>query len=222
MRAGKGWILAAALPSLSTLHAPELPWAGPAFPPGAPSLLQAVTQHFCYSREYQDKKKLQRATLVDRRGKRIFSLSFQSKYITWGCNLCVQLPINGSQSIPSLLYGPASGPIGAVNTQGTSGFPGKSQCVASTPSAPAWGRAVHVCEMGEPKVLHSPLLHHSSKAHSCQQHSTELLPALLLREKGQNGEVCGGVGSAPCAWYGEDCSKGIRRQQSSPSPWKGM
>jgi len=49
MRAGKGWILAAALPSLSTLHAPELPWAGPAFPPGAPSLLQAVTQHFCYT-----------------------------------------------------------------------------------------------------------------------------------------------------------------------------
>ena len=32
-----------------TLHAPELPWVGPAFPPGAPSLLQAVTQHFCYA-----------------------------------------------------------------------------------------------------------------------------------------------------------------------------
>jgi len=44
----QGWILAAALPSLSTLHAPELPWAGPAFPPGAPSLLQAVTQLFYY------------------------------------------------------------------------------------------------------------------------------------------------------------------------------
>jgi len=34
------------------LHTPELPWVGPAFPPGAPSLLQAITQHFCYrSRE---------------------------------------------------------------------------------------------------------------------------------------------------------------------------
>ena len=33
-----------------TLHAPELPSVGPAFPPGAQSLLQAVTQHFCYSR----------------------------------------------------------------------------------------------------------------------------------------------------------------------------
>ena len=32
-----------------TLHTPELPWVGPAFPPGAQSLLQAVTQHFCYS-----------------------------------------------------------------------------------------------------------------------------------------------------------------------------
>ena len=29
------------------LHAAELPWVGPAFPPGAPSLLQATTQHFC-------------------------------------------------------------------------------------------------------------------------------------------------------------------------------
>ena len=28
---------------VTQLHAPELPWAGPAFPPGAPSLLQAVT-----------------------------------------------------------------------------------------------------------------------------------------------------------------------------------
>jgi len=26
-----------------SLHAPELPWVGPAFPPGAPSLLQAMT-----------------------------------------------------------------------------------------------------------------------------------------------------------------------------------
>jgi len=32
-----------------TLHAPVLPLSGPAFPPGAQSLLQAVTQHFCYS-----------------------------------------------------------------------------------------------------------------------------------------------------------------------------
>jgi len=30
-----------------SLLAPELPWVGPAFPPGAPSLLQALTQHFC-------------------------------------------------------------------------------------------------------------------------------------------------------------------------------
>jgi len=29
------------------LHAPELPWVGPAFPPGAQSLLQAMTPHFC-------------------------------------------------------------------------------------------------------------------------------------------------------------------------------
>jgi len=28
---------------LGSLHAPELPWLGPAFPPGAPSLVQAVT-----------------------------------------------------------------------------------------------------------------------------------------------------------------------------------
>jgi len=32
-----------------TLHAAELPWAGPAFPPGAQSLLQAVTQRFLYT-----------------------------------------------------------------------------------------------------------------------------------------------------------------------------
>jgi len=31
------------------LHAPELSWVGPAFPPGAQSLLQATTWHFCYS-----------------------------------------------------------------------------------------------------------------------------------------------------------------------------
>ena len=32
-----------------TLHAAELPWVGPAFPPGAQSPVQAVTQHFCYT-----------------------------------------------------------------------------------------------------------------------------------------------------------------------------
>jgi len=31
-----------------TLHGPELPWVGPAFPPGAQSLVQAVTSHFHY------------------------------------------------------------------------------------------------------------------------------------------------------------------------------
>lgn len=31
------------------LHVPELPWVGPAIPPGAQSLLQAVTEHRCYS-----------------------------------------------------------------------------------------------------------------------------------------------------------------------------
>jgi len=30
------------------LLTPELPWAGPAFPPAAPSLLQALTQHSYY------------------------------------------------------------------------------------------------------------------------------------------------------------------------------
>ena len=48
MRAGKVWILAPVLPS-GTLHTAELPWVGPAFPPGAQSLLQALTQHFCYN-----------------------------------------------------------------------------------------------------------------------------------------------------------------------------
>jgi len=33
----------------NTLHAPELPWIGPALPPGAQSLGQATTQHFHYS-----------------------------------------------------------------------------------------------------------------------------------------------------------------------------
>jgi len=46
-RSGKGWILAPPLWSLrghcTELHAPELPWVGPAFPPGAQSLVQAVT-----------------------------------------------------------------------------------------------------------------------------------------------------------------------------------
>ena len=31
-----------------TLYAPEHPWVGPAFPPGAKSLAQAMTQHFYY------------------------------------------------------------------------------------------------------------------------------------------------------------------------------
>ena len=31
------------------LHAPVLPWVGPAFPPGSQSLLQAVTQNFRYN-----------------------------------------------------------------------------------------------------------------------------------------------------------------------------
>ena len=30
----------------AALHTPELPWFGPAFPPGAQSLLQAMTSHF--------------------------------------------------------------------------------------------------------------------------------------------------------------------------------
>jgi len=33
----------------AALHAPELPWVGPAFPPAAQSLLQAVTQDFHYN-----------------------------------------------------------------------------------------------------------------------------------------------------------------------------
>jgi len=33
------------------LHAPELPWVGPAFPPGAQSVIQAVTQNFCYTKQ---------------------------------------------------------------------------------------------------------------------------------------------------------------------------
>jgi len=35
------------------LHAPELPWVGPACPPGAQSLLLAMTQHFHYSDTFQ-------------------------------------------------------------------------------------------------------------------------------------------------------------------------
>ena len=31
-----------------SLHAPELPWVGPAFPPGAQSVFQAMIQHFHY------------------------------------------------------------------------------------------------------------------------------------------------------------------------------
>ena len=34
-----------------TLHAPVLPWAGPTFPPGAQSLLQAVTLAFLLHRQ---------------------------------------------------------------------------------------------------------------------------------------------------------------------------
>jgi len=30
------------------LHAPELSWVGPAFPPGAQSLVQVMTWHFHY------------------------------------------------------------------------------------------------------------------------------------------------------------------------------
>ena len=45
-----GWILALPLPITQmhciALHAPELPWAAPAFPPGAQSLLQAMTRYF--------------------------------------------------------------------------------------------------------------------------------------------------------------------------------
>jgi len=33
----------------AALLAPELPWVGPAFPPGAPLLIQAVTQHYHYT-----------------------------------------------------------------------------------------------------------------------------------------------------------------------------
>ena len=33
----------------AALHTPELPWVGPAFSPGAQSLVQAMTQHFCYN-----------------------------------------------------------------------------------------------------------------------------------------------------------------------------
>ena len=33
------------------LHAPELTWVGPAFPPGAQSLVQAVTEHFHYTQQ---------------------------------------------------------------------------------------------------------------------------------------------------------------------------
>jgi len=31
------------------LHAPELHWVGSAFPPGVQSVVQAMTQHFCYT-----------------------------------------------------------------------------------------------------------------------------------------------------------------------------
>jgi len=35
--------------SCIALHTPELPWVGPALPPGAQSLILAVTQHFHYT-----------------------------------------------------------------------------------------------------------------------------------------------------------------------------
>ena len=34
------------------LHVPELPWISPAFPPGAQSLVQAMTWHFLYSHQF--------------------------------------------------------------------------------------------------------------------------------------------------------------------------
>ena len=39
------------------LHAPELPLVGPAFPPGAQSLVQAVTQNFYYRWEHPNQDK---------------------------------------------------------------------------------------------------------------------------------------------------------------------
>ena len=52
MGAGKGWILAPPLlVTQGALHAPELPSVGPTFPPGAQSLLQAVTSHFHYTED---------------------------------------------------------------------------------------------------------------------------------------------------------------------------
>jgi len=48
------------------LHAAKLPQVGPAFPPGAQSLLQAVTQHFHYS---QPTSKLEFDFLTVRTGK---------------------------------------------------------------------------------------------------------------------------------------------------------
>jgi len=53
MRYGKGWIRvdpgSTSSGHLGTLCAPELPWVCPAFPPGAQSLLRAVTWHFHYT-----------------------------------------------------------------------------------------------------------------------------------------------------------------------------
>jgi len=44
MRSGKGWFLAPPLLGHSgALHTAELLWVGSAFPPGTPSLFQAVT-----------------------------------------------------------------------------------------------------------------------------------------------------------------------------------
>ena len=46
---GKGGSCLQPFHHLGTLHAPELLWAGPAFPPDAQSLHQAVTQPFCHT-----------------------------------------------------------------------------------------------------------------------------------------------------------------------------
>jgi len=59
MRSGKVGILVP-LPSShsAALHAPELSWAGPAFPPGAQPLFQAVIQHFLYNIVLNHKKNM--------------------------------------------------------------------------------------------------------------------------------------------------------------------
>ena len=44
------------LSDTTAIGAPDLPWVGPAFPPGAQSLLQVVTQHFHYTIKKKKKK----------------------------------------------------------------------------------------------------------------------------------------------------------------------